>query len=66
MVLRPNDDGMFDNVSVMFDLAMYAYTSGGKERTELEWKEILGKRGFPRYKIIEISNLLSIIDAYPE
>nr|POE68432.1 (r,s)-reticuline 7-o-methyltransferase [Quercus suber] len=39
---------------------------GGKERTELEWKKVLEEGGFPRYNIIKISALPSIIEAYPK
>ncbi|KAL6975810.1 Xanthohumol 4-O-methyltransferase [Sarracenia purpurea var. burkii] len=66
VVLRPKGDGMFDNVRIAFDLLMNVFTSGGKERTELEWKKLLEEGGFPRYKIIEISTLPSLIEAYPE
>ncbi|KAE8075893.1 hypothetical protein FH972_014576 [Carpinus fangiana] len=49
-----------------FDLLMTTYTTGGKERTELEWKKLLEKSGFGRYKIIKIPALQSIIEAYPD
>jgi hypothetical protein len=46
------------------DLTMMAHTSG-KERTELEWKDILIKAGFPRYKIIKINQgIHDIIEAF--
>ncbi|XP_061994403.1 xanthohumol 4-O-methyltransferase-like [Rosa rugosa] len=65
VVLEPNGDGMFDDTGLVFDLLMIAHTSGGKERTESEWKKILEQAGFPRYKIIKIPALLSIIEAFP-
>ncbi|KAL4618641.1 hypothetical protein ACB092_06G025200 [Castanea dentata] len=34
------------------------------ERTELEWKKLLEEGGFPRYKIIKIPTIPSIIEAY--
>ncbi|KAF7805913.1 (R,S)-reticuline 7-O-methyltransferase-like [Senna tora] len=37
----------------------------GKERTELEWNNLLRQDGFPRYNIINIPALVSIIEAYP-
>ncbi|XP_038713007.1 desmethylxanthohumol 6'-O-methyltransferase-like [Tripterygium wilfordii] len=49
-----------------FDMAMFAYTTGGKERTELEWKKLLEEGGFTCYKIIKIPDMLSIIEAYTE
>ncbi|XP_062008402.1 (R,S)-reticuline 7-O-methyltransferase-like [Rosa rugosa] len=65
VVLEPNGDGMFDDTGVVFDLLMIAHTTGGKERSESEWKKMLEQAGFPRYKIIKIPTLPSIIEAYP-
>ncbi|KAI3859767.1 hypothetical protein MKW92_023258 [Papaver armeniacum] len=65
-VLRPDGDGSFHNTGLAFDLVMIAATSGGKERTEVEWKMILNNAGFPRYNIIEIAAFPSIIEAFPE
>ncbi|OVA00532.1 O-methyltransferase [Macleaya cordata] len=63
----PDDKGgLFDNTRLVFDLLMIAHSSGGKERTEVEWKRLLKDGGFPSYKIIQIPALLSIIEAYPE
>ncbi|KAI9176702.1 hypothetical protein LWI28_006186 [Acer negundo] len=66
IVLQPDGNGMFDELGLVFDLLMMAHTSGGKERTELQWKKLLEEGGFPRYKIISIPALPSIIEAYPE
>ncbi|KAJ6693314.1 hypothetical protein OIU85_004115 [Salix viminalis] len=55
-----------DDVRMAMDLVMFALTSGGKERTEQEWKSLLEEGGFPRYKIIKIPALEFIIEAYPE
>nr|XP_048327676.1 (R,S)-reticuline 7-O-methyltransferase-like [Ziziphus jujuba var. spinosa] len=57
---------IFDEMGMVIDLLMLAHTSGGKERTEKEWKKILNEGGFTRYKIIKIQAILSIIEAYPE
>ncbi|KAI6672934.1 hypothetical protein NL676_000840 [Syzygium grande] len=65
IVLKPEGDGMFDEIGHAFDLAMMAHCSGGKERDELEWKKILEEGGFPRYSIIKTPSFLSIIEAYP-
>ncbi|TXG55202.1 hypothetical protein EZV62_020458 [Acer yangbiense] len=65
LVLQPDGNGTFDDVGFTFDLLMMADTSGGKERTELQWKKLLEEGGFPRYKVISIPDLLSIIEAYP-
>lgn len=64
-VLRPEGDGLFDDSGFAFDLLMIAHTSGGRERTEIEWKNLLQRAGFPRYKIVPIPALPSIIEAYP-
>ncbi|OWM91012.1 hypothetical protein CDL15_Pgr023345 [Punica granatum] len=64
--LKPEGDGLFDDVAIIFDVLMLAHQSrGSKERTELEWKNLLAEGGFPRYNIIKISALPSIIEAYP-
>ncbi|KAL3714889.1 hypothetical protein ACJRO7_006740 [Eucalyptus globulus] len=65
IVLKAEDDGMFDKTKLVMDLAMMALCSGGKERDELEWKKILEEGGFPRYNIIKTPCLQSIIEAYP-
>ncbi|KAF8391384.1 hypothetical protein HHK36_023688 [Tetracentron sinense] len=65
VVLQPDGEGLFDNTGLVLDLVMVAHTSGGKERTEVEWKKILEEGGFSRYKIIKIPALQSIIEAYP-
>ncbi|KAF8043269.1 hypothetical protein BT93_A1571 [Corymbia citriodora subsp. variegata] len=58
--------GLFEDVGMTFDLLMMAHVSGGKERTEAEWKELLERGGFPRYNIIKIQALPSIIEAFPQ
>ncbi|XP_052207535.1 xanthohumol 4-O-methyltransferase-like [Diospyros lotus] len=65
VILKPDGESMFDNTVFVHDLIMLAHSSGGKERTEAEWKLVLEKGGFPRYNIIRIPALLSIIEAYP-
>ncbi|XP_011045482.1 PREDICTED: (R,S)-reticuline 7-O-methyltransferase-like [Populus euphratica] len=67
IVLQTDDyRDQFDDIRMVMDLMMIAQTSGGKERTEQEWKKLLEEGGFPRYKIIKIPALQSIIEAYPE
>ncbi|KAL5581943.1 hypothetical protein UlMin_014385 [Ulmus minor] len=65
VVLDEDGDGLFDYSGLAFDLLMAAHASGGKERTEKEWKKILKEGGFPTYKIIKIPTLPSLIEAYP-
>ncbi|OWM91008.1 hypothetical protein CDL15_Pgr023341 [Punica granatum] len=64
VVLQPEGKGPLDDIAAVFDLMMFQL--GGKERTEVEWKNLLVDGGFPRYNIIKIPTLLSIIEAYPK
>jgi len=48
--------------SKFFDLIMLVMT-GGRERTEGEWRELLGKAGFKIDRIIPTESFLSIIEA---
>ncbi|KAK1567847.1 hypothetical protein Q3G72_017364 [Acer saccharum] len=66
VVLQPDGNELFDDTGFAFDLHMMVNNPGGKERTELQWKKLLEEGGFPRYKIIKIPALQSIIEAYPE
>uniref|UniRef100_A0A2P2PA72 O-methyltransferase n=1 Tax=Rhizophora mucronata TaxID=61149 RepID=A0A2P2PA72_RHIMU len=66
VVLQPDGDGPFDDVGLVLDMVMIAHSSGGKERTEPEWKKLLEEAGFPRCKIIKIPAFPCIIEAYPE
>ncbi|KAM6572815.1 hypothetical protein CsatA_016895 [Cannabis sativa] len=61
---KENDD-VFDETRMIFDMVMMAHTCRGKERTEFEWKKLLEEAGFPRYKITKIPAIPSIIEAYP-
>ena len=65
IILEKDNNDLFDETHIVIDLLMMALTSGGKERTELEWKKLLEEGGFPRYKIIKIPTVPSIIEAYP-
>ncbi|KAK3404643.1 hypothetical protein EUGRSUZ_K00950 [Eucalyptus grandis] len=64
VVLRPEGDGLFDDTGIASDLTMITQT-GGKERTEPEWKKLLEEGGFPRCNIFQTPSLLSIIEAFP-
>lgn len=68
LVLRDQEGSgdPFEDFGVSFDLVMMARQSGGKERTEAEWKVLLEQGGFPRYSIIKIQALPSIIEAFPQ
>ncbi|XP_038692775.1 desmethylxanthohumol 6'-O-methyltransferase-like isoform X2 [Tripterygium wilfordii] len=70
IILPPNggssSSSSFGDVDLAYDLLMFSHMSGGKERTEAEFKKLLEGGGFPRHKIIQIPALLSVIEAYPE
>ena len=66
IVLDPQGKRLFDDQGFVFDVNMLAHNTGGKERTEKEWKKLLAETGFPRYKITKIPALQSIIEAYPK
>ena len=50
--------------SKFFDLIMLTMT-GGRERTETEWRQLLGQAGFHIQRIIPTESFLSIIEAVP-
>lgn len=64
-VLDPEGDEPFTDIGIAFDMILFAHNSGGKERTEENWKYLFKETGFPRYNIIKINALLSIIEAFP-
>ncbi|XP_059451542.1 desmethylxanthohumol 6'-O-methyltransferase-like [Corylus avellana] len=66
IVLEKDGNDLFDETRMASDLLMLAHSTGGKERTELEWKKLLEEAGFGRYKIIKIPTIPSIIEAYPD
>ncbi|KAL3754591.1 hypothetical protein ACJRO7_001784 [Eucalyptus globulus] len=68
LVLRDQEGSgdPFEDFGVSFDLVMMARQSGGKERTEAEWKVLLEQGGFTRHNIIKIQALPSIIEAFPQ
>ncbi|KAI8528072.1 hypothetical protein RHMOL_Rhmol12G0122800 [Rhododendron molle] len=52
VILQPGGDGLFDEVGMIFDSLMLVQCSGGKERSDIEWKRVLDGGGFLRYKIV--------------
>ncbi|CAH1453308.1 unnamed protein product [Lactuca virosa] len=64
IVQQPAQDDLVNDVHVSLDLVMSAYFSNGRERTEGEWKKLLGESGFYRYNIIYIHEIVSIIEAF--
>nr|GMD13116.1 O-methyltransferase OMT2 [Ipomoea batatas] len=67
-VLNPEAGGdpIFGDISYVTDLLMVAHSTGGKERTEEEWKRLLMEAGFPNYNIIPNIAVASIIEAYSQ
>lgn len=66
IVLEPEGNGLNDDLAISFNLSMSVYCSGGKERTQTEWKMLLKDGGFSCCSIIKIPSLFSIIEAYPD
>ncbi|KAI4322649.1 hypothetical protein L6164_022322 [Bauhinia variegata] len=64
-VLQPEGNELFDDTGFAFDMMLLSHNSGGKERNEENWKWLFAETGFPRYNIIKIKALPSIIEAYP-
>ncbi|KAL4293012.1 (R,S)-reticuline 7-O-methyltransferase isoform X1 [Arachis ipaensis] len=64
-VLQPEGNDLFDDTGFAFDMMLLAHNAGGKERTEENWKWLFAETGFPRYNIIKIKALPSIIEAFP-
>ncbi|OWM91006.1 hypothetical protein CDL15_Pgr023339 [Punica granatum] len=61
----PKVEGVFNDIAAIFDLVKFEHASGGKQRTEPEWKSLLAEGGFPRYNIIKFPSFYSIIEAFP-
>ncbi|KAI3515399.1 hypothetical protein L1887_14294 [Cichorium endivia] len=59
------DDDPFDDTRLTYDLVMFSHFCDGRERTEFEWKKLLGEAGFSHYNIFKIPALQSIIVAIP-
>ncbi|KAI3494557.1 hypothetical protein L1887_40689 [Cichorium endivia] len=66
IVHHPGQDDPLNDTRFRFDLLMFACFSSGRERNESEWKKSLNEGGFYRYNIINIPNIVSIIEAFPE
>lgn len=64
-VLDPEGAEPFTDTGIAFDMMLLAHNAGGKERTEENWQYLFKETGFPRYNIIKINALPSIIEAFP-
>jgi hypothetical protein len=47
------------------DLEMLVVTSGGVERTDEEWRQLLGRAGFRIERILPTPSMVSLIEARP-
>ena len=62
MVIPPGPEPSFAKV---FDMNMLVMMSGGKERTEAEFQELLVRAGFRLARVIPTKSTVSIIEAVP-
>nr|DAD24234.1 TPA_asm: hypothetical protein HUJ06_025697 [Nelumbo nucifera] len=58
IVLDPESKDPLTKARLRLDLDMMVYT-GGKERSEAEWKKLLNAAGFPGYKILHVAAVQS-------
>lgn len=54
-------ESMSRRLGLLYDISMMVYTTGGKERTEEEFKGLFERAGFKRYTIIKLPSLQSLI-----
>jgi hypothetical protein len=59
-VIPPGNERSFNK---LLDLMMLIWTSGGRERTELEHRALLGRAGFETLRVIETNAPLLILEA---
>jgi hypothetical protein len=55
-------ESMSRRLGLLFDIAMMVYTTGGKERTEEEFKRLFQTAGFRSYRIIKLPFLQALIE----
>ena len=58
---KEGDSDLWRWLGFLFDVAMMAYTTGGKERTEEEFKGLFQRAGFNNYSIMKLPCLQSLI-----
>lgn len=56
------EEGGLRRTGLFYDMLMMAYTPGGKERTEEEFKELFAKAGFKSYRVIKLPFLQALIE----
>eukprot|EP01018_Ginkgo_biloba_P019601 Gb_25040 [translate_table: standard] len=56
------NEGSLRHLGLLFDIGMMTFTSGGKERTEEEFKVLFEKAGFKSYALLNLPAIESIIE----
>ncbi|XP_057841370.2 (R,S)-reticuline 7-O-methyltransferase-like [Cryptomeria japonica] len=57
-----NKENLLRGVGLAFDMEMMLLSTGGKERTEMQFKQILTKAGFKSYTIFKLPSFQNIIE----
>ena len=58
---KEGESDLSRRLGLLFDVAMMIHTTGGKERTEEEFKVLFQRAGFNNYSIIKLPFLQSLI-----
>lgn len=64
VVLDANSEDELTKPRMVLDIDMLVNT-GGKERTEEDWKNLILSAGYKGYKIRRIAAVQSVIEAFP-
>ncbi|KAK9690719.1 hypothetical protein RND81_09G149400 [Saponaria officinalis] len=64
-VIAEETSDNLEDARLMLDMVMMAHTTNGKERTFIEWNDLLLKAGFTRVVVTPIHAVQSVIEAYP-
>jgi hypothetical protein len=59
-------EGRQPSIGKLVDLEMLVITSGGRERTEAEYRTLLGRAGFRLTRIMPSSGPISLVEAVPD
>ncbi|GLJ31835.1 hypothetical protein SUGI_0640580 [Cryptomeria japonica] len=57
-----NKEELQRGVGLEFDMGMMLFCTGGKERSEMEFKQIISKAGFKSYTIFKLPSIQTIIE----
>lgn len=56
------EQNILRSVGLSFDMEMMVFSNGGKERSEIEFKQIFSKAGFKNYTIFKLPSVQAIIE----